>query len=246
MIRKGLSPSYILSTMKQGFAKEGWTYGMLLGTIVSDKIISKSGILPSRFSFAGKKLSYFRHPYNHTWVNERAIEIPLVLYDVLETAPQHMLEIGNVLKYYYPTLTHKVVDKYEKVEGVVNKDVADLKMKQKYELIVSISTMEHVGWDETPRDPQKLLKSLNVLIDHLAPRGKLLITMPMGYNPHVDKLLGSPMKFIKEHNIKYHNYFFRRYWGNRWKQVGYSDVHDIAYRHGISARALVLLEIEKK
>ena len=38
------------------------------------------------------------------------------------------------------------------------------KAKEAYK-IVSISTMEHVGWDETPRDSKKILVALENL-DH--------------------------------------------------------------------------------
>ena len=44
---------------------------------------------------------------------------------------------------------------------MINQDVVDFKTNEKYDLIVSISTLEHVGWDEEPRDDKKISKALN-------------------------------------------------------------------------------------
>ena len=49
--------------------------------------------------------------------------------------------------------------------------------------IVSISTLEHVGWDENTKDPDKIFQAIKNLKSYLVPRGKLIVTMPIGYNP---------------------------------------------------------------
>jgi hypothetical protein len=38
-----------------------------------------------------------------------------------------------------------VLDKYEQAPGVINEDVVSFSPPQKYDLIVSVSTLEHVG-----------------------------------------------------------------------------------------------------
>ncbi len=43
------------------------------------------------------------------------------------------------------------------------KDIVEFVPQDKYDLIISISTLEHVGWDEQPQKPGKLLQA----IDHL-------------------------------------------------------------------------------
>jgi hypothetical protein len=53
--------------------------------------------------------------------------------------------------------------------------------------IVSVSTLEHVGFDETPRTPGGFRAALDRLYDHcLAPGGEMFVTVPLGYNPVVD------------------------------------------------------------
>ena len=68
-----------------------------------------------------------------------------------------VLEVGNVLSWYGP-VHHDVLDKYEVTSGVINQDVVDFVPRHQYNVIVAISTIEHVGWDETPRDPTKVLR----------------------------------------------------------------------------------------
>ena len=55
----------------------------------------------------------------------------------------------------YYKFEHDIVDKYEKKKGIINQDIVDYKPDKKYDLIISISTLEHVGWDETPRENYK-------------------------------------------------------------------------------------------
>ena len=89
-------------------------------------------------------------------MNERSIEVPIVMEIVNQNKGKRILEIGNVLSNYYK-VSHDIVDKYEKAPNVINQDVVDFKTNEKYDLIVSISTLEHVGWDEEPRDDKKNL-----------------------------------------------------------------------------------------
>ena len=65
-----------------------------------------------------------------------------------------MLEVGNVLGHYVP-VEHLVVDKYEQAPGVLNDDVADLDLGRQFDLVLAVSTLEHVGLDEETRDPDK-------------------------------------------------------------------------------------------
>ena len=49
-----------------------------------------------------------------------------------------------------------MVDKYERGAGVLNVDALEYSPPEPCDdLIVSVSTLEHVGWDETERDPPR-------------------------------------------------------------------------------------------
>ena len=67
---------------------------------------------------------------------------------------KNILEVGNVLSH------HDMLDKYEMAKGVTNADVVHSTSEKKYDLIISISTLEHVGWDEKPRDDTKILLAI--------------------------------------------------------------------------------------
>lgn len=143
---------------------------------------------PLSFTFRGQTYGYFYHRYNVTWKNERAVEVPIIWEIVRKHSGRRVLEVGNVLSHYF-AVEHDVLDKYEKADRVINEDVVDFHPSVKYDLIVSISTLEHVGWDETPRDPSKFPRAIDNLTHCLAPRGEILVTVPLGYNPEMDSLI---------------------------------------------------------
>jgi len=140
------------------------------------------------FTLQGSRYRCFCGLYNLTWRNEREVEIAVAAEAVKSRAAARILEVGNVLSWYMP-VAHAVVDKYEHGAGVINADVVDFDPGRRYDLVVSISTLEHVGWDEHPRDPEKVVRAVARLKRLLAPGGRLLITAPLGYNPGFDALL---------------------------------------------------------
>ena len=141
------------------------------------------------FQYDGRSLSYFYHRYNTAWRNERTVEVSIALDALAENTARRVLEIGNVLRHYDADTDHVVVDKYEEAPGVLNVDVTEFRSDRSFDLIVSISTLEHVGWDENPRDPEKPLRAISHLKTLLAPQGRLLITVPMGYNAILEHAL---------------------------------------------------------
>jgi hypothetical protein len=86
-------------------------------------------------------------------------------------------------------ISHTVVDKYEVATGVFNADVCDMALGKQFSLVISVSTLEHVGWDETPQVQPKVLKAWSVMRDHLLPGGRMFVTVPMGYNHYLDVCL---------------------------------------------------------
>jgi hypothetical protein len=143
------------------------------------------------FDFEGTSLHY-----NNTASTERCIEIPIALHF---TRPgQHVLEVGNVLNHYVP-FPHDVVDKYEVADGVLNCDVVDYRTEKKYDLVIAISTIEHVGWDEPLKDPTKPLTAIEDLRSMLSPDGQMVITVPHGYNPYLDSALAADRILCRKH-----------------------------------------------
>jgi SAM-dependent methyltransferase len=141
-----------------------------------------------KFRFRGRGYAYFFHPYQVAGLTERTVEIPIAVELVRAFPPDSVLEIGNVLNHYVD-VNHDIVDKYEVGRGVENTDVLDYRPEKHYDLIVSISTLEHVGWDDPPRDELKWLRALRHLRTLLTPTGVLFATIPVGWNPHVDAAL---------------------------------------------------------
>lgn len=143
------------------------------------------------FEFKSRRYRYFVHPYNRTWANERAVEIPIIHDFLSNYKDEDVLEIGNVLSHYF-SKKHTVVDKYEKCcsRSVINEDITTFSPQKKYKCIVSISTIEHVGWDEGPKKPEKVFEAFVKIKDLLAPGGKAIVTIPIGYNTFLDDCIG--------------------------------------------------------
>ena len=193
------------------------------------------------FTFQGNKYRYFYHNYSITWDNERSVEIPIIWKIIKKYESKKILEIGNVLSHFFH-INHDIVDKYEKGKGVINQDVIDYRPNKKYELIISISTLEHVGWDEIPRDPLKILKAIENLKNLLKPRGKIVITLPVGHSSILDNLLDiNKLNFTKKYHMK------RKSRSNRWKEVNWKKISNVKYGTftRYSATGLVIGFIEK-
>ena len=191
-------------------------------------------LLDQNFEFDGRKYRYFHHPYNRTSINERIVEIP-IFTELMKSAPdEDTLEIGNVMAYYVPH-RHTVVDKYEKAEGVLNDDVVDYAPGRKFKLIISISTMEHVGWDEAKKDPAKIPAAIKHLRGLLTEGGRMHITFPMGYNQDLDRVLrAESLPMAKRTCLK------RVSDTQKWRQVEWDEIKDEAY--GPYANGLVVAE----
>ena len=145
------------------------------------------------FKFQSEEYRYYYALYNATWRNERAVEIPVVVDYILSQnlhVSAEVLEIGNVISHYYGGMWGDIIDKYEKSQGIINEDITTFKPKEKYDIVISISTLEHVGIDEEPPNPSKLIEALfNIRKNILKPGGTMLATVPVGYNGCLDQLL---------------------------------------------------------
>lgn len=226
----------LLSKAKEAYRREGVYYVIhSVNRLIYNQIFKKNYNFiyckflthlgpPGTFAFQEQNYHYFYHPYNTTWKNERAVEVPIILGKIQTYRGGRILEVGDVLSNYVH-FRHDIVDKYDKADGVINQDVVDFQPAKKYDLIVSISTIEHVGWDETPRDPKKIPFALENLTRCLASGGEIVVTLPLGYNTYLDKLL-------KEDKIQFtEQYYLKRISDdNKWTQVGRGgEVHYAKY-----------------
>ncbi|MFH1423756.1 MAG: glycosyltransferase [Candidatus Nealsonbacteria bacterium] len=223
----------VLTVIKDAYKKRGIRYIIHYGP----KVFYRTYLERNKkfFTFRSERYSYFHHPYNCTCLNERAVEIPIVWKVVKDCQNKKILEVGNVLSHYFPH-QHDIVDKYEKSGDVINQDVVDFEPSEKYDLIVSISTLEHVGFDEELKDPQKIIYALKNLQNCLVPGGKIVVTLPLGYNPEMDDLLiKGRIPFAKQYFLK------KISGGDEWKEVNQEEVRGIKYNtSGWSAQGLVI------
>jgi hypothetical protein len=184
-------PSLVLYSLRHPSLRQvsEEAYKFILTEPIMRKMKALSIQKASTFSFNGKEYNYFYHDYNDTWCNERSVEVPIIKR-IVDEAEGEVLEVGNVLPHYFPS-NHRVVDKYEKAPGVTNEDIVSFDSNSKFDLIVSISTFEHIGWDERPRNPSKLRDALGNVRKLLDKDGEAWLTLPYGQNEWLDKSIVS-------------------------------------------------------
>lgn len=167
--------------------------------------------------------------------------MPFIWEIIKKHHEKKIFEVGNAFSHYF-SINHDVLDKYEKDYGVINQDVVDFKPPNKYGLIVSISTLEHVDFDDNTIDSTKIIKAIKNLKENcLKTGGRIIITMPINYNPGMDILLFSnKLGFDKK-------LFFGRYKKNEWKRISEKEANNSAYikRFRVGANAIVVGIIKK-
>ena len=192
------------------------------------------------FTCGGKNYEYFYSTLNFTYRNERTVEVPIAWEACKTVPPDQVLEVGDVLTQYYH-VPHDVVDKYDVIPRIINADVETFDTPKRYKLIVSISTIEHVGWDAPEeRDAEKIPRSIENLKRLLAPGGRLVITMPLGCNDFLDEL-------HEKHGLPIEGVFLKRVslW-NKWKEVPYGEVRGARYDHPFPAANALFIGMYQK
>ena len=227
----------------KAYHREGLTYLLKEGFHLFLYLVKNAVILEyynlfrsnNTFEFDGNKYNYFYSLYGTTWRSERAVEIPIVWKFVKSCRKdQKILEVGNVLSYRF-NVSHDILDKYEEIDNVINEDVVNYNPPYKYDLIVSISTLEHVGYDEELKEPMKIIKSLLNLKRILSSNGKLVVTLPLGQNKEMDSLITKKILVFDK------MFYMKREKGNKWKQVEEIDPSKVTYNDNItSANAIVI------
>ncbi|MBN2421490.1 hypothetical protein JXB27_04390 [Candidatus Woesearchaeota archaeon] len=210
---------YILKKTLQAVKRKGFVYAITAARNRIYRMIAPSFIFlrkGRKFEFENEKLYYNLSKYGMCWNSERTIEMPIIIkiLDKMNAKHRNMLEIGNVLN-NYKKYGQIVVDKFEKNKGVINEDILNYKTKKKFDIMVSVSTLEHVGWDETPSKPENILLAVkNIKQNILKKGGILLFTIPIGYNPYIDSLIAkNKIKLEKEW------YFKKISLSNKWKET---------------------------
>lgn len=154
------------------------------------------------FEFNGERIDYLFHSYNNMGLTERTVEMPIIKHYLRRKKWGRVLEIGNVTNYYedyfsglFPNKT--VVDKIEQTYNIITSDIAKFRSPERFDLIFSISTFEHMDSD-LGRNPDYVpgtAKHGTVAADNiihcyehlLAEGGLMVITAPLGYTPEWDK-----------------------------------------------------------
>jgi hypothetical protein len=204
--------------------------------------VRMSALTERRFTLDGDSLAYHVAPGTGTWDNERAVELPVIWRELQRRGRSGgVLEVGNVLGHYFE-IAHPVLDKYEQDRHVTwNEDVVAFAPPFAPELILSISTLEHIGYSESPRDLGKFRAAIDALTGWLAPGGRLLFTVPLGYNPAVREYLDAP--HLERTAVRC---LRRATLDNLWVQVDYADVRDVRYdRPFRCANAIAIVEVAK-
>jgi SAM-dependent methyltransferase len=114
---------------------------------------------------------------------------------------------------------HSVIDLFEIAPGVLNVDIVDFKPTNRYDLILSISTLEHVGKDDEVR-PEKAIIATEHLKSLLAPGGRLIVSVPLGYNSYVDHMLPVVFDYV---------YYMERHGQYYWRQLPLGLISDTSY-----------------
>ncbi len=239
-----MSTRDIIGKARMAYQREGLLYLVKKGgelwfyLCINSIVLGYYRIFKSKgmFEFDGTKYHYFYSLYGATWRSERAVEIPIVWNFINKCNKEQIkiLEVGNVLSYRF-NVSHDILDKYDKLNGIINEDVVDYNPPYKYDLIVSISTLEHVGYDEEYKDPMKIVRSLQNLKRLLNSGGKLVVTLPLGQNKEMDSLL------VKKILVFDKIYYMKRIKNGEWKQVMEIDPSDVVYNKSIpSANAIII------
>jgi hypothetical protein len=193
------------------------------------------------FEFQGNSYRYLFHTYwGPTWKNERAAMIPIA-WDMIQRY-QHenkqVLEIGNMLSYVF-RVNHDIIDKYEVMEGVINEDVVDFNPSKKYDLIISIMTLQWVGLKESPRESTKVQRAIENLKRHLAPEGEIVVIHGFGENKDMDNLINTgALSFDKR-------FFLKRVSNYKWKETSWEDVRDTTYDYSVQTANGIMIGIIK-
>jgi hypothetical protein len=155
--------------------------------------------------------------------SERRIEIAIGEHFLKRNYGKYVLEVGNTLVQYIGGM-HTIVDLTDSTFGAHRMDIMDFHPDDPFEVIVSISTVEHVGFDEDDHDPDKGERAIAHMKSMLAPGGCMLLTWAINYNVNLDERLFAGRIPMHE------NLFYRRVdAANNWEPCTESEVRECQF-----------------
>ena len=171
---------------------------------------------------------YFRHTYNQTCFTEREIEIAIGLKWLNENCLD-VIEIGAVMP-YYTDVSHEVIDPYDEKATIMDfMENHDLTLMN----VISISTVEHIGMTDyveqevVTRHITDEEAAINALKQILNQADNCLVSIPIGYNPCLDKWLKENLEKL---NCFGYEKILMRGEGSLWNY--YEEVQNIDKQYG--------------
>jgi hypothetical protein len=97
--------------------------------------------------------------------------------------------LSNYLGKRHSSPRHEIIDRDEPERGVRKIDAIEHQPAGPYGLIASISTVEHVGWDDVPRDTTKAFRAIELMRSWLRQAVSSSSRSFSGYHPTPDRSL---------------------------------------------------------
>jgi len=120
----------------------------------------------------------------------RSVEIALGKLAFERFKGQYILEVGNTLHQYIGGY-HLCVDQFDPEQRVIQKDILGFEAFGAFDLVISISTIEHIGYDTTYHGNEKkegwrAVQATRHCYNLMRDGGSLLATWDIGANPFLD------------------------------------------------------------
>ena len=135
-----------------------------------------------------------------------------------------------------------MLDKYERAPGIVNEDIVGYQPANPFDLVLSISTLEHIGFDDDApgESGDKILEAISACRALLATGGLFAFIVPLGYNPDLDQLIADNALGADR------EWFLKRSGPREWGEVPRAKAVGTLYgRPYPYANALLIAEYDK-
>lgn len=207
---------------------------------------------PTEFTIDGEAEAY-QYEQDAKWA--RTIEIPIFKrildqeFAKTDNKLRIILEVGNVMSHhtgYGPGDHYDVLDLYEHAPDVLNYDATFWQPgAANYSLIISISTLEHIGqarYGGQDQAYQPMAAAYNLFTWSLAPGGRMIFSIPLKYRGGADLLVWDafPDTWTRK-------WFFRNIGHGEWRQNNEQQIRTIKHygKPWPGANALAIVQVQK-